>query len=341
MKKHGLGVILFLCLWHSCIAQLHTKIDTMQPTLVQQNLSISIPVHTIVYDSVMTGYMNRVWDKDSLKIDSLRISDSIAYVYEYLVVLDSSHQAKVLWYDTTGNQKSYSTIFPLVTMQTNLMGTSDIWCQQQTAFDHHANSIISQCQTGSIYHPKTSSTLPLDWLGIKGICKDNESWIQWHTARESNLSFFSLQESLDGINWQIIKKINAKNTSSAISQWYTAKITRKKNIRYYRIIANNIDMSQNISSIIALDCGTKVSNIIVYPNPTFGNVHILLQEYSDAVLCIYDAKGRKIQTKNINKEESLSAIPIDLSMIQANGVYTIHVQTKTQKHIISLVIIRE
>ena len=79
-----------------------------------------------------------------------------------------------------------------------------------------------------------------------------------------------------------------------------------------------------LSSSVGINENDFGSSLIVYPNPTFGNVSIDLgSTYSEAKVFIYNNLGQQVLNKTVNNSST-----IDLTIEGAAGIYTIEVQTK-------------
>ncbi|MCJ8291234.1 MAG: T9SS type A sorting domain-containing protein [Flavobacteriales bacterium] len=79
-----------------------------------------------------------------------------------------------------------------------------------------------------------------------------------------------------------------------------------------------------LSSSVGINEKDFGSSLIVYPNPTFGNVSIDLgSTYSEAKIFVYNNLGQQVLNKTVNNSST-----IDLTIEGAAGIYTIEVQTK-------------
>ena len=79
-----------------------------------------------------------------------------------------------------------------------------------------------------------------------------------------------------------------------------------------------------LSSSVGINENAFGSSLIVYPNPTFGNVSIDLgSTYSEAKVFAFNNLGQQVLNKTVNNSST-----IDLTIEGATGIYTIEVQTK-------------
>ena len=75
------------------------------------------------------------------------------------------------------------------------------------------------------------------------------------------------------------------------------------------------------------------SELVVYPNPTNGNLSIDLGAfYENSQIVITDISGKLINSKTINQSQTLN-----LSILEPSGIYIVTIQTGDKKAIIRLV----
>lgn len=96
----------------------------------------------------------------------------------------------------------------------------------------------------------------------------------------------------------------------------------------YNILNDNVSLAENNSFIY--------NSISVFPNPSNGNFTLLLHpkfDYSNAMLSIYDEKGKIIDSRNITNNN----IDIDISK-QGSGIFYIQILTSDKKVITKKVV---
>lgn len=84
----------------------------------------------------------------------------------------------------------------------------------------------------------------------------------------------------------------------------------------------------NISGNVGVKDLLSKANITMYPNPTRGNLHVVLDEYKSQVIKmnVYDAKGQVVMAKEILKKSS----EFDMSSLP-QGIYTVELKNGTTK----------
>jgi hypothetical protein len=113
-----------------------------------------------------------------------------------------------------------------------------------------------------------NAVLPLNWVSIKAIREPNKVFVSWTTQNENNVSHFSVERSLDGKNWSIIRNhVPAKNLP--VQQFYALRdVDYHPEQLYYRVKEFDFDGKSNYSSIVSVAADIVSSAIVLYPNPT-------------------------------------------------------------------------
>lgn len=141
----------------------------------------------------------------------------------------------------------------------------------------------------------------------------------WSTANEVNVNHFLIQRSFNGINFNNIGEVSAKNR--LINDYnYIDKISNitVKNI-YYRIIAVDNDGKTQYSETRHFITNNKIKSISVFPNPSSKKINIVKANPEKESLLLTDIHGKVIASITIT---GLYA-SIDISNL-ANGVYMLH-----------------
>ncbi len=81
-----------------------------------------------------------------------------------------------------------------------------------------------------------------------------------------------------------------------------------------------LKLSQN-SSPVGIDSGEEETGLIVFPNPSTGNILVLTDATSESTLNIYDMKGKLVHS------ERVSSSSVDLSLPEQKGIYLLRVET--------------
>lgn len=83
--------------------------------------------------------------------------------------------------------------------------------------------------------------------------------ISWVTATESNIDYYLLEKSTDGICFELLTITNGACSSSHTLEYYTKDYEVKKVINYYRLSEFNMDGLQTIIGMVSIDNRLKAN----------------------------------------------------------------------------------
>ena len=149
--------------------------------------------------------------------------------------------------------------------------------------------------------------------------------LNWKTGSESNSSYFTIQQSVDGKNFRDVTRVRAAGNSVRELSYAQEVRLVANSANYFRLAMTDKDGSLAHSNVIVL--GQRGGRVGVNPSPTSGNVTITgdVSEVELSELEIYDIAGRKMSAyQRIGKKE------LDLSALES-GIYIIRVGDQTER----------
>ena len=176
--------------------------------------------------------------------------------------------------------------------------------------------------------------LPVELLSFKPNCINNQTVIKWTTASEINNSHFEIQHSTDGEIWNTIDSVEgAGNSVEEINYQYQVKNqSTYQEFDYYRLKQVDYDGTYDYSKIEACNCNGGIEITEIYPNPSHGEVNIIINSSEEGPLNlkIYDAVGKMVLDDVVNLHQGTNLIN---NFIQAeNGKYFISASLSNGKH---------
>ncbi|MCU0437792.1 MAG: T9SS type A sorting domain-containing protein [Raineya sp.] len=141
--------------------------------------------------------------------------------------------------------------------------------------------------------------------------------LSWATASEINNDFFTIEKSINKIDWEIVKTVNSASNSSKISTYSTIDYTPYSDVSYYRLKQTYFDGKFEYSNIVSVNFNKQDElNFKIYPNPA-NTILYLLSDKEEYKIEIINALQQIVLTTKNQKE-------IDISSF-TNGVYYIRV----------------
>ncbi len=153
----------------------------------------------------------------------------------------------------------------------------------------------------------------------------------WQTASEQNLSYFSVQKSIDGKDYVEAGRVNAIGNSDVLQSYSFRDEELNMNARYvyYMIKAVDKDGKFSFSSVKLVRNDAAVKKLIfnMAPNPVSRDVgHLMFQFNSDRdgemKAMVIDAVGKTVMKLDLSAEKGINSGHIHMGDLPA-GIYTI------------------
>ena len=223
--------------------------------------------------------------------------------------------------DATGNSLIEADIFPQrwnstasqwhdVTLSGTLNTTSNTLSAVTVA---KANFFRSWALVSSV------TPLPVELISFEPKCIDNQTVIKWTTAAEINNSHFEIQHSTDGTSWSTIDSVQgAGNSTTVINYEQPVKVNSNQEVDYYRLKQVDFDGTSAHSDIKTCSCDGGLEITSLYPNPSDGEVNILINSTEGGTLSlkIYDTLGKLIVNDVLTIQQGANVIN---NVIQGEG----------------------
>lgn len=169
--------------------------------------------------------------------------------------------------------------------------------------------------------PIAVNPLPVELVQFVATCDDDKTHVTWSTASEQNAAYFEVEESVDGINWRVVSKVNAIGNSVQLNG-YETELAYQSGTTYYRLNQVDMDGKSTLSGVIVAACGNAA--IQVYPNPT--NEWIFIQHAPENVeISLVAMDGRKVKQEIVQQAQA----GISLQGIE-QGTYHVQVRSNGQ-----------
>jgi len=159
----------------------------------------------------------------------------------------------------------------------------------------------------------------------------------WSIFDEAEVASYSIEKSLDRVNWQLVTK-NPVHATALIAYTFTDNDVYNGS-SYYRLRILGKDGRVQFSDIRRIDNVGKGMKVSVLPNPITSNSVLHITSYTKAqpaIVEIADAKGALIHKENIVIKQGATNYQLPVSKM-FSGQYTLRIYTGT--HIINKTIV--
>jgi hypothetical protein len=143
--------------------------------------------------------------------------------------------------------------------------------------------------------------------------------IQWNVDAEINVESYTIEKSIDGINYSAMNSLNATG-----SKQYNVMDNAPASTNFYRIKVLNKNGSFDYSNVVKIKLGNRNAEIAVFPNPVKGN-KISLQlnnlEKGKADIKLFNNLGQQLFVTSVNYEGGSQLQTVQLPTNLAKGMY--------------------
>lgn len=177
-----------------------------------------------------------------------------------------------------------------------------------------------------------NTPLPIELLSNEVNCNDENVVIKWTTASETNNDFFTIEKSIDGINFISIGTIAGAGNSTSILNYTFIDYNANSGISYYRLKQTDYNgNSETFSVLTSQNCNATSLNINAFNDQT-GNISIVIDTdvNSDYIAVLYDALGKKIGSKELKTLEGNNTFKLNISSLNS-GIYFISIESENEK----------
>ncbi len=166
-----------------------------------------------------------------------------------------------------------------------------------------------------------SNPLPVELLAFAANCEEEQVVLRWSTANELSNDHFTIENSLNALDWQSTETIDGAGTTNSLTNYSWTDLSNPGREMYYRLSQTDNDGETTVHDLIYFKgCSLPENALSIYPNPAKDIVNILTAE-------------KIIQIKIMEPGGKTIEFPIDFEYKQinfsqaANGVYFIQVKT--------------
>ncbi len=171
--------------------------------------------------------------------------------------------------------------------------------------------------------------LPIELISFTGEVISDGNLLKWETATEINNDYFTLERSVDGVNFEFLTTIEgAGNSYSNLGYDYLDK-DAPNGLSYYKLWQTDFDGTTSYAGIVTLQRGESSFDIVsLTPNPAVNTISIQWQSptESDIEIEILDAIGQLVAVYNVNSIDGLNEASLNISDF-ASGIYFVNMRS--------------
>jgi len=175
--------------------------------------------------------------------------------------------------------------------------------------------------------------LPVEFLGVSAKQRGTGVAINWSTASETNLKYYDVEKSIDGVsNWDVVATNKASGNSSIVKRYNAFDAKPVAGMNYYRIKQVDMDGRFEHSIIVHVRMTIDKTYASVLTNPFVSDIAIdfLSKSNQPVSISLFDLSGKRIamdrwvipggsSRKTFDKVRSLQKGMYILNIVDANG----------------------
>lgn len=186
--------------------------------------------------------------------------------------------------------------------------------------------------TSPIWFTRNDIVLPIELLSFGAVQQEDAIALNWQTASETNNHYFTIESSLNGIDFKKITTLDGAGNSTTLQRYqYTDSVTchnLNNGLIYYRLKQTDYNQNSNYSQIVSVNYQLKnhISNVQVFPVPATNAATLKLQSKSDMYvnLNLTDMMGQTLLEIREKVFKGENAIGLQLPPL-ANGTYVLKI----------------
>ena len=209
----------------------------------------------------------------------------------------------------------------------------------------YATSGITSIVNPSYFTLAYQNALPISLAVFEGVLKNDVVELTWSTYSEKNNSFFTVERSADGMQFEAVGSVDGAGNSQKTLRYHLVDSNPLLDVSYYRLKQTDYDKQYSYSDVIRIvNTRTEKSTMLVYPNPSrvAEPVFIKLTNPADthAYVMITDIAGRVFYSGSADLTKDLNIIDLNLRSMLEAGVYFVRISSGNFKDVKRIVIYR-
>ncbi len=178
------------------------------------------------------------------------------------------------------------------------------------------------------------TTLPATLVEFKAVAVNKTVAVNWDAVTEYDLSHYELERSVDGIHYEKIALVFAKNAQRSAYAYIDQHPF--KGINYYRLRVIDKDTRFTYSAVATIKFDDKISaHIVVAPNPVQNDINVRMTGLDKGTYRIemVNATGQRFITKNVNVSQHLQIETIPRLGSIPDGIYLLNIYNSLNERV--------
>jgi hypothetical protein len=192
--------------------------------------------------------------------------------------------------------------------------------REQIMLDVDGDADLDMLQLGTVGTSvllQTGANLPIKLEYFTVAKKGSQVEVKWKTSEEINVNYFTIEHSIDAINFKQLKETKASGNTVGADYSYS-HATPVKGLQYYRLVEYDLDGSKTFFPIKSIQFDELKKPVEIYPNVIASRVTAYFKQARFMRVQLMDQMGRVLKVNDITNQEA--EVNIDMSSY-ASGIY--------------------
>jgi hypothetical protein len=183
-------------------------------------------------------------------------------------------------------------------------------------------------------------SLPIDLVSFGAQPDGTMVRLDWTVSMEINNDYFTIERSLDGLEFEPIAVVQGGGNHSVETDYQTYDEQPEIGLSYYRLKQTDFDGKFKVYDMVSVTItSTASTSFEIYPNPNKGSFTISLDTPFDKTnVMVLNAMGQMVYINELVNTTGKTKTQLDLRDILATGIYFVKVDSGKDTFIKQLLI---
>ena len=146
--------------------------------------------------------------------------------------------------------------------------------------------------------------MPIQLLSFNAVKNNQQVDCKWSTAIEVNNDYFTIERSLDAMNFSPIGEIDGAGNSNLVLNYLFTDYNPHSGINYYRLRQTDFDGQSTLSEIKAVNMDVKNEVKLLSAYFIENELHFMFnQNVKVEEIKLFDVAGREVYHSNYNNKD--------------------------------------